>query len=448
MARSGSPAAISTRGKRAAVAVDRRGGRRDDARDARVARGEQNVQRSLDVDRRRGERVLHRARHGAERSLVEDDLDALDGRVDALVGAEVALDHLDVVEELGEVLAAAGGEVVEHPHGVAAGEQRANEIRADEPGAARDENLPPAHDSRPRRSIVWQGACHGAMLLHRRSRARAARSPARPGRARARPRRLRRPGSRRPERGASGSGGARAAQPSPDRAREGGADRERAGREPDEAHVGGCLDVRVLDAPAATVGRERCCGHVREPVAGRRRGEGRSSPGARMPASRRPSADGRGRSPSRCMRAPSVGSTSRRSSSWSPCDRGSRCSWQRRPLLSVSAPASITSEQSADGEHTSEGERAPRRPCRAPRTTPPSISASTVAIAPEMTTPITPAAAATDRQRPEAAPAPGRDHRQREPERPCPPAPRSRGSRGTTASGVLRGRCRGCPSAR
>ena len=48
--------------------------------------------------------------------------------------------------EVGEVLAAPGREVVEHPHGVAAGEQRADEVRADEAGAAGDE----------------RGSCHGA----------------------------------------------------------------------------------------------------------------------------------------------------------------------------------------------------------------------------------------------------------------------------------------------
>ena len=66
---------------------------------------------------------------------MEDDLDAAHGRVDALVRAQVALDELDVVLEPGEVGPAAGREVVEHADVVAAREQRADEVRADEPAA-------------------------------------------------------------------------------------------------------------------------------------------------------------------------------------------------------------------------------------------------------------------------------------------------------------------------
>ena len=72
---------------------------------------------------------------------MEDDLDAAHGRVHALVRAEVALDELDVVLEPGEVRAAPGREVVEHAHVVAAREERAHEVRADEAAAARDERL-------------------------------------------------------------------------------------------------------------------------------------------------------------------------------------------------------------------------------------------------------------------------------------------------------------------
>ena len=67
-----------------------------------------------------------------------DDLGAAHGVVHALVAAQLALDDLDV-EPL-EVRAAAGGEVVEHAHVVAALEQRAHEVRADEAGAAGDEH--------------------------------------------------------------------------------------------------------------------------------------------------------------------------------------------------------------------------------------------------------------------------------------------------------------------
>ncbi len=76
---------------------------------------------------------------------MEDDLAAADGVVDALVALDVALDQLDVVAELGEVLAPAGGEVVEHAHLVAVVEQALDEVRADEPAAAGDERPHGAH---------------------------------------------------------------------------------------------------------------------------------------------------------------------------------------------------------------------------------------------------------------------------------------------------------------
>ena len=69
---------------------------------------------------------------------MEDDLDAAHGVVDPLVAAQLALDDLDA--EPVEVRARAGREVVEDAHLVAALEQRPHEVRADEAGAARDED--------------------------------------------------------------------------------------------------------------------------------------------------------------------------------------------------------------------------------------------------------------------------------------------------------------------
>ena len=79
---------------------------------------------------------------------MEDELDAAHGVVDALVAAQLALDDLDVVLQAGEVRAVAGREVVEHANGVAALEQRADEVRADEAGAAGDED-PATHAGDP-----------------------------------------------------------------------------------------------------------------------------------------------------------------------------------------------------------------------------------------------------------------------------------------------------------
>ena len=92
---------------------------------------------------------------------MEDELDASDGVVDALVAAQLALDDLDVVLEAGEVRAVAGGEVVEDPNRVAALEELANEVRADEAAAAGDEDLTahavaPGHSARCYRQAEGQ----------------------------------------------------------------------------------------------------------------------------------------------------------------------------------------------------------------------------------------------------------------------------------------------------
>src|SRR5437870_1127305 len=87
---------LTVAGELAARPVHGRARRVHDTANAFVARGEQDVQRPLDVHRARGERVLHRPRHRAERTQVEHDLRAADGVVHALVRPELALDDLDV----------------------------------------------------------------------------------------------------------------------------------------------------------------------------------------------------------------------------------------------------------------------------------------------------------------------------------------------------------------
>ena len=71
---------------------------------------------------------------------MEDDLGAADGVVHALVAMRSSPSTTSTSRPV-EVRAAAGREVVEHAHLVAALEQRAHEVRADEPGAAGDERL-------------------------------------------------------------------------------------------------------------------------------------------------------------------------------------------------------------------------------------------------------------------------------------------------------------------
>ena len=276
--------------------------------------------------------------------------------MDALVRAEVAFDHLDVVEELGEVLAAAGREVVEHAHGVAAGEQRADEIRADEAGAARDENLATAHASGSPRSIVWQGAATGQCYCT------ADREPEQ---------RRRRNAGDEPERGQLGGadedrdgerraradrvGAARGSPRQAERRRTRRADRRQEQHESPTIPMSALACTYAFWTPQRLASRrERCRRRPRGTAGGRRRGAARSSSGSSdachpTPVQRMGEED----LPADVGEHRRVGSTSRRSCSWcSPAPiRGSRCSWPTSPPAGVSEPAaSITRSSAADGE--------------------------------------------------------------------------------------------------
>ena len=133
----------------AAGAVDRGARGVHDASHSFVAGREQHVERALDVDGARRQRILHRPRDRPEGAQVEHDLDAAYGVVHAFVAAELSLDDLHV--EPFEIVAIAGREVVEHAHVVAAIEQRADEVRADETAAAGDEDACHA-----RTAVTWK----------------------------------------------------------------------------------------------------------------------------------------------------------------------------------------------------------------------------------------------------------------------------------------------------
>src|SRR5690606_6903018 len=122
------------------IAID--GGRRgeDDPSNASVAGGNEQVQRAGDVDGKRGLRIGDRARDGGQGTLVIDQLDAVDGAAEVVLVAEVAFHQLNIVGDVVEVAAVAGGEVVEDADVLAIGEEAGDEMGANESGAAGDEN--------------------------------------------------------------------------------------------------------------------------------------------------------------------------------------------------------------------------------------------------------------------------------------------------------------------
>jgi hypothetical protein len=93
---------------------------------------------------------------------VKHDLGPVDHPRERPPVEDVGLDELDTIEEVGEVLAPARGEVVDHPHPIAAGEQRAYEGRADEAGPARDQGRGPPSAVPERRRTLTRGRAPGA----------------------------------------------------------------------------------------------------------------------------------------------------------------------------------------------------------------------------------------------------------------------------------------------
>ena len=154
------------------VAVGRARRRVDEAPDAGVARGHEHVEKAVDVGAVGRDRIGERARHRPQRRLVQHDVDAAAGLAARGEVANVAFDeavsrplrHGDARLDLVDVPTVAGGEVVETHHGLVEPQQSLDQVRADEPRAARHQPatglgyqlrmyaLDAHRESRPRRS--------------------------------------------------------------------------------------------------------------------------------------------------------------------------------------------------------------------------------------------------------------------------------------------------------
>ena len=134
-------------GQAGMVAVGRARRRVDEALHPGVARRHQHVEEAGIVGGVGGERVFQRARHRAERGLVEHVVDA---RTDLVTGDEitdVAALEAEVLPALGtdaglhlrQILFMAGGEVVQPDDALVEQEQGLDQVAADEAGGAGDE---------------------------------------------------------------------------------------------------------------------------------------------------------------------------------------------------------------------------------------------------------------------------------------------------------------------
>ena len=110
------------------------------------ARRHQHVQKAGDVAAVGEDRVFNRARHGAQRSLVQDVIDVGTGRAAGVQIADIATHHVetaplrggDALLHLIQVALATGGKIIQADHALIELEQRLQQIGADETGHAGD----------------------------------------------------------------------------------------------------------------------------------------------------------------------------------------------------------------------------------------------------------------------------------------------------------------------
>ncbi len=106
------------------IAIGGAGSGVDKAPGARIARCDQHVEEAVDIGRIGEQRILDGARHGAERSLVQDIIDARACRAAGVELADVALDEAKVRPlgwgharlDLIEIFLVPGGKVVQADH--------------------------------------------------------------------------------------------------------------------------------------------------------------------------------------------------------------------------------------------------------------------------------------------------------------------------------------------
>lgn len=110
-------------------------------------RGPRHVHPSADIGSIAGHRILDRARHGSQRSLVQDILDAGTGTLAGLEIAYVSLHKPKAGPGLGlhqslhliEILSVSGGKIIEPDHVLAKLQQRLEEVGSNEASHSGDQ---------------------------------------------------------------------------------------------------------------------------------------------------------------------------------------------------------------------------------------------------------------------------------------------------------------------
>jgi len=130
--------------QRRMVAVSGAGRRIDERLHLRIAGGDQHVQEAADVHLVGGDRVFQRTRHGAQRRLMQHEVDAFNGAAASVQVANIAFHEGKARPLLGrdrgthfiQIALVTGCEVVQARDGLVQLQQGFQQVRPDEAGAA------------------------------------------------------------------------------------------------------------------------------------------------------------------------------------------------------------------------------------------------------------------------------------------------------------------------
>ena len=104
-----------------------------------VAGCDEDVERAVDIDVIRVERIFHGTRYGGSGGKMQNVVSAFDRRLHSGQIGNTADAEIYLGANRGEIGFAAGGEIIEHYHFVISADKFVDNIRADEAGAAGNE---------------------------------------------------------------------------------------------------------------------------------------------------------------------------------------------------------------------------------------------------------------------------------------------------------------------
>ena len=126
-------------GRNFGIAISRRAGGEDKPFDLSVTGGHEHVENTVHIRLMRRDRIGHRFRYAGDGCFVVYHLRAVDRLLADLGIADIAFDQFDFIEQVFEIFAFAGTEIVQHANFFASLEKSFRQVRTDKPRAAGDQ---------------------------------------------------------------------------------------------------------------------------------------------------------------------------------------------------------------------------------------------------------------------------------------------------------------------